>query len=183
MTTSILGSSRNPTGEGYHRLGPTQLSGDARSLHRGSVSTVTPSISTSTEECPNQVTRSPDAGGIRNPLPPSITTGTGASGNSPGVDSNERKSPLRVFVHMGCSFTKRPSDHCGESRIRLSRSSLGSSPNVGHPWSNTAASALRAMALTLAHNNQGLMTAHLINTVGETVPRGLPAGTPRDLRL
>lgn len=161
MTTSILGSSRNPMGEGYHRLGPTQLSGDARSLHRGSVSTVTPSISTSTEECPNQVTRSPDAAGIRSALPPSITTGTSASGTSPGVDSNERKSPLRVFVHIGCSFAKRPSDHCGELCIRLSRSSLASSLILVHPWSNTAASALRAMALTLAHDNQSLMTAHL----------------------
>src|SRR5882672_5284448 len=132
MTTSILGSSGNPTGEGYHLLGPTQLSGDARSLHTGSISTVTPSISTSTEKCPNQVTRSPDAAGIRNSLPPSITTGTGASGNSHGVDSSKRKSPLRVFVHIGCSFAKRPSDHCGDSRIRLSRSSLGSLANLGH---------------------------------------------------
>ena len=161
MTTSILGSSLNAMGAGYHRFGPTQLSGDARSLHRGSVSTVTPSISTSTEECPNQVTRSPDAGVLRNPLPPSITTETGVSGTSAGADSNERKSPLRVFTHMGCSFVKRPSDHCGESRIRLSRSPLSCAPNEVQPRSDTAASALTTMALTLAHNNQGLMTSHL----------------------
>lgn len=35
-------------------LGPIQLSGDNRSLHSGSMSTVTPSILTSAEECPNQ---------------------------------------------------------------------------------------------------------------------------------
>ena len=63
-----------------------------------------------------------------------------------------------MFTHMGCSFAKRPSDQCGESRIRLSRSPLGSAPNAGHTWSNTATNALRAMALTVAHNNQGLTT-------------------------
>ncbi len=162
----ILGRSRNAMGAGYQRFGPVQLTGEARSLHRGSVSTVTPSISSSTEECPNQVTRSPDAAGIRNPLPPSITTGMGASGNSPGVDSNERKSPLRVFVHMGCSFTKRPSDQCGESRMRLSRSPLGCAPNEVQPRSATAASALTTMALTLAHNNQALMTAQIAAAKG-----------------
>src|SRR5207248_10195121 len=43
-------------------FGPAQVLGDARSSHTGSTSTLTPSISTSIDECPIHVTRSPLSG-------------------------------------------------------------------------------------------------------------------------
>ena len=47
-----------------NRFGPAHCTGDARSSHTGSISTRTPSISTSVDECPNHVTRSPLAGAL-----------------------------------------------------------------------------------------------------------------------
>ncbi len=55
------GSSRSGTGGSCSRLGPARRDGEQRSLHTGSSSTRRPSISTSADEWPNQVTCRPSA--------------------------------------------------------------------------------------------------------------------------
>src|SRR3954449_4023483 len=66
ITASSGGSSDSGIGGGYQRCGPTQPNGEARWLKTGSVRMRRPSISTSTDECPIQVTRRPLAGLLAN---------------------------------------------------------------------------------------------------------------------
>ena len=55
----MRGSSSNRRGGAKKRFGPAHWTGAARCSHTGSISTRTPSISNSIDECPIQVTRKP----------------------------------------------------------------------------------------------------------------------------
>ena len=61
---SIAGIASRGKGGGKNRFGPAHSYGAARLSQTGSISTRTPSISTSVDEWPIQVMRSPLAGGV-----------------------------------------------------------------------------------------------------------------------
>src|SRR4029077_5043451 len=91
MTPSSGGSASSGAGGGWNRFGPAKGNGDARLLQTGSVRMRTPSISTSSAECPNQVTRSPDEGRVSQ-NGSGFTSGNGVAGTR--FSSGQRNSRI-----------------------------------------------------------------------------------------
>jgi hypothetical protein len=122
-TRSTSASAATGTGIGWNRRGPAKLSGDARSPHTGSVRIRTPSISSSTVECPSQVARKPVSGGLAHAGRGS-TAGSGAFGTRRGPHKN---SPIRGIDpafrsgSAGYKFLKPSPSHRGDAFIRASR--------------------------------------------------------------
>ena len=131
------GSASSAMGAGYQRLGPIHPSGDVRSPHTGSVSTRCPSTSTSVDECPIQVTRSPSSGGVAKRFGSMRSTTTGIRGELSGLEWNRSDSVRSQLFWMGCGFSNPPSCHCGERTIRASRAPSAPLPNARHPSMTT----------------------------------------------
>ena len=82
------------TGTACSRVAPGAGEGEQRSLHTGSKSTRTPSISTRHDACPNHDTCTPSVAGSRDAL----TTGMGCVGFRVSAFSRNRRSTSRWLV-------------------------------------------------------------------------------------
>src|SRR4051812_11128291 len=105
-TASSGGSSSSFSGGAKKRVGPSQESGEARSLQMGSVSTRAPSSSTSTDEWPNQVSRRPSAGGVANAAPSVFAASTAWWGLTSGLTSNSANTERHASLRSGWGFSK-----------------------------------------------------------------------------
>ena len=114
--------------------GRPSRSGEARSLHTGSVSTRWPSISTSIVECPSQVTRRPVGGRRREARRSIADVGTGCrAGSRPGWRGTSPSSrPSRRSTAAAGSRSGRPL-HCGERSMRARRAPVARWPKALQP--------------------------------------------------
>ena len=132
-TASSGGSDRTAIGTGWKRFGPAHCDGEARRPQTGSVSTRTPSISSSTVECPSHVARSPVRGFFSHEAVGFID-GSGAVGTR-RLPSNRNALNVGAATlgfsrrgSSGCMLRNASPAHSGDALIRSRRNPSGLLP-------------------------------------------------------
>ena len=151
---------------GKKRFGPAHRTGAARWSHTGSMSTLMPSISTSIELCPNQVTRRPLAGGVSY-MDASVWKGPGCLFGFFSTTSCAHIEPQHLEHHAG-------SAHLGGDGILEDLPCLPGSPQHRHFASEYSGTTRRSPPVIWF----GCSIASRPSIVGEISRRLPPSRTP-----